>query len=489
MKSPAKSSARLQSQLLFGVALIVLVTTLSVGSITFYTTRAQIIEKQIDQGRFLGQALANILSSAFHAQTTPKETLPDVIRALANSPAIQELVVVDPHLKLLASSSIQGKAGLLNEEDVVTTLRTGQQIIDVSSSGQSRILSISTPILASGQLLGAVRLKTPVGKEPLKWPLLFWLIMGIDGLILFLFVALVHSRYVIKPLLAIQRAAARVSNGELAIQLPLDGPSELSSLARSFNAMTASVQEKMVRLEKQQQELVASREQLIRSEKLASVGRLAAGVAHEVGNPLQVIIGFTEMILGKELQPREEIDFLQRIRSEAQRIHHIIRELLDYARPVKEAIEPVSLAAAIEQSLKLIKPQKRFQEISIEYEGLTDLPSVAANAQRVVQVLVNLLLNAADAMEGRGKIAFRGEYHPLEERVALWVSNTGPLIPEEIRSHIFDPFFTTKQPGQGTGLGLSIAQSIVESFHGNLELDAAASLTTFIIRFRLWKEG
>jgi signal transduction histidine kinase len=92
-------------------------------------------------------------------------------------------------------------------------------------------------------------------------------------------------------------------------------------------------------------------------------------------------------------------------------------------------------------------------------------------------------------MEGGGKIAFRGEYHPLEERVALWVSNTGPLIPEEIRSHIFDPFFTTKQPGQGTGLGLSIAQSIVESFHGNLELDAEASLTTFIIRFRLWKEG
>ena len=271
------------------------------------------------------------------------------------------------------------------------------------------------------------------------------------------------------------------------MRLSPQGAYELASLAESFNSMTASVEQQLERLARQQRELATSKEQLIRSEKLASVGRLAAGVAHEVGNPLQSIIGFSEMLVGQDLAGGQEKDFLGRIRDEANRIHRIIRELLDYARPVEDAMEPVDLAALVDQSLKLVAVQKKFREIKIVQKGLAALPPGAASSQRLVQVLVNIFLNAADAMAGQGTLTIIG--HELEDgRVELRVSNSGPPIPPEDHGRIFDPFFTTKEPGAGTGLGLSVAQSIVESYAGRLTLSPDAPQTTFRLSLHRWSE-
>jgi two-component system, NtrC family, sensor kinase len=483
-----KQAPGLRSQFLLGLVLIIFVATITVGGITFWTTRIRVTHIRIEQGRLLGRSLSAMVAATYAGGAFEESKLQTIIRTLHESSSVEGIDVVDKQLAVAASTqSVRGRR--LPEKDLVAAVRTEQQQIKILDR-TFPIFVVSTPIFVQGHCVGATRLQGPVGVEAVSWPLLFWILMGIDGLVLVLFVERVVARYVIRPVQAMQQAASKVTEGDLTVRLAEDGAYELFSLAQSFNTMTASVRDQLLRLAEQQDELAASREHLIRSEKLASVGRLAAGVAHEVGNPLQAIIGFTEMMIGGSLPLAEQADFLQRTRDEAQRIHRIIRELLDYARPVEDAIEPVSVVQVVEQALQLVMPQRRCKEVEIVKQGLAELPAAAGNSQRLVQVLVNLLFNAADAMKGKGTITISGVHGAMssEDKVELRVSNDGPLIPFEDRGRIFDPFFSTKEPGQGTGLGLSVAQSIVESYGGRLLLDQEESKTTFVIVLYVWSE-
>jgi signal transduction histidine kinase len=477
----------LRSQLLVGLALILIVATLSVGGITYFSVRGQISELQLDAGRRLGDGIAAAVGHGFVSWPPPRAQVQQMVERLARSPLLA-LEVVDSKLALRATSQ-RMVPGFEGDDELRATIHSARQLLRVVD-GAPRTLVVTTPILVEGEVRGALRLLTMLETD-YGWPRLFWLLMALDGALLVLFVALVLTRYVVRPLEGLRQAAGRVASGDLSVQLASDGAREFASLATSFNAMTASVNDKLERLDLQRRELAESREHLIRSEKLASVGRLAAGVAHEVGNPLQSIVGFTEMLLEGGLSESERQDFLERVRSETQRIHRIIRELLDYARPVEDAIEAVDLHSVIEQTLQLVGPQQRLREVEVERRGIEGLPPAAANGPRLVQVLVNLLLNAADAMAGKGKITIEGrrlaEASPA--RLQLRVSNTGPAIPPADRGRIFDPFFTTKEPGQGTGLGLSVAQSIVESYGGRLYLDESSASTSFVIALHAWGEG
>ncbi len=481
MASPPMRPPGLRSQLLVGLTLILIAATLSVGGLTFWSVRRQVAELQLDSGRRLGEGLAAAVGHGFASWPPPDPQLRSLLRDLAKSP-ILSLEVVDTQLRQrVRTDPLAGSAE--DDLELRSAILSGRQQLRVAD-GPPRSLIVVSPISVRGVTRGALRART-VLEADYGWPRLFWLLMALDGALLVLFVALVLTRYVVRPLEALREAAGRVAGGDLAVQLRSDGAREFTSLASSFNVMTQSLKDKLERVEHQRQELAESREHLIRSEKLASVGRLAAGVAHEVGNPLQAIVGFTEMLLAGGQSPEEQRDFLERVRTETQRIHRIVRELLDYARPVEDAIEAVELAAVVEQSLQLVMPQQRFRGVEVERSGLAHLPAAAANGQRLVQVLVNLFLNAADAMEGKGRILVEGRQEPRGEtgstsRLQLRVSNTGPAIPAADRVRIFDPFFTTKDPGQGTGLGLSVAQSIVESYGGRLYLDETPE-TTFVI--------
>lgn len=460
--------------MLLGMVLIMIAAAISVGAITVWATRLQATERQMRDGRMLGSVLAKVLTPALSEDTG---RLHRIVNSVTVGSTIREVDVVGPRNKVLASSKhAVGKR--LNDRDLMQAARTAQQV--VRAEEESGLLAVCTPIFDARGVAGVVRIRVPWGPEGLSWPLLFWILMGIDGLLIVMFLWFVLTRYVIEPVRTMQTAAAQVTGGDLAVRLPERGAEELASLAGSFNAMTGSLLDKLHRLDVQRQELASSREQVIRSEKLASVGRLAAGVAHEVGNPLQAIMGYTDMLLHKELKLEERKDLLSRVDNETQRIHRIIRELLDYARPVEESIEPVPLEAVVEQAQQLVGPQRKLRGVTIESEGLSTLPAAAANTQRLVQVLVNLLLNAADAMSGEGKISIRGGHDEEGERVSVSVANDGPAIPPQDRARIFDPFFTTKEPGDGTGLGLSVAQAIVESYGGELVL-AAEPETTFVI--------
>jgi len=475
----------LRIQLLGGLTLIIVVASISVGVITVGTMRQQVHLIELENAKLLGHALANVLSISLRGGDKAKPALQRAVTSIPLSSAIVAIEVVDRDMRVLVRSH-EGTDMPRSGAGLAAAVNTGQQVVRIPEV-ISHVLAVSTPIYSQGKLTGGVRLHLLLSPDRFGWPRLFWLLMVVNGLVLVLFVALVVTRYVIRPVEAMQRAAAQASEGDLSVRLTAEGARELASLAGSFNEMTAAVQDQLTRLEHQRQELAASREVLIRSEKLASVGRLAAGVAHEVGNPLQSIVGFTELLLQGGMSNEEQADFLQRVRTETERIHNIIRELLDFARPMEAAPEPVKLAAVVEQSLQLVGPQKRLKAVAVVCEGLDELPPVAASAQRLVQVLVNLLLNAADAMKGEGRITITGALAEEEGVGEIRLSNDGTPIPEEYQDRIFDPFFTTKDPGAGTGLGLSVASSIIESHGGTLRLHRADP-PTFVIQLPLWKE-
>jgi signal transduction histidine kinase len=291
-----------------------------------------------------------------------------------------------------------------------------------------------------------------------------WLLLGLvcgDALLVLALGYFVLTQMVVQPLRKMERATAQVGVGDWDQHIELAGPPELSALARAFNQMTSS--------------LAAQREQLIRSEKLASVGQLAAGVAHEIGNPLAAILGYVDILrvdrAGSGALPEaERRDALDRVKAETQRITRIIRDLLEYSRPSHEEPSRIDPLVVVSSAQALLAPQARFHEVRITATPEAGpWPTVLVSQGRMTQVLVNLLLNAADAMDGKGQVSVTCER--AAGRVRIAVSDQGPGIERELRRKVFDPFFTTKPPGQGTGLGLSISRAIVETYGGTLELD------------------
>jgi two-component system NtrC family sensor kinase len=300
-----------------------------------------------------------------------------------------------------------------------------------------------------------------------------------DGALVLLVGSLLIRR-VTRPLEALGQAARRVAAGDLDLPPVVagSGGDELERLAQAFNRMTVSLREQ--------------RDHLVAQEKLATVGRLAAGVAHEVGNPLAAVLGYAELLLGDEPRtepPSERRDMLERIRRETERIRVIISDLLDYSRPKTGERCALELREWVDQAVSLLRPQARFRGVIVDNQVRAELP-LADASPRVLQVLLNLLLNAADAMDGEGKVTVTARVLDGGGGVALWVRDEGPGVPEADREHVFDPFFTTKEPGKGTGLGLAVSRSIAQAHGGDLLLARAEGKgATFVLRLPIWSKS
>ncbi len=232
-------------------------------------------------------------------------------------------------------------------------------------------------------------------------------------------------------------------------------------------------------MERYAADLTRAQERLVRSERLASVGRLAAGLAHEIGNPISAILGFQDLLLMGGLSPEEERDFTERTKRETERIHKVLRDLLDFARPaaqprLAEPERPCSVADAVTDAVALVRPQKDWKGIDLSTDLGGGLPLVTLNHERLVQVLLNLLLNAGDVVpkEG-GHVVVRASRTP-EKHVRIEVEDDGPGIAPDIEPRLFEPFATTKDVGKGTGLGLAVCRGLVESAGGTITAEKGA---------------
>ena len=288
------------------------------------------------------------------------------------------------------------------------------------------------------------------------------------------------TRLIVRPVEGLSIAARRVVNGERTLHVPRSGVRELKNLGDNLKLMTegllnneAQLKHRVLEVQSSSHRLQEAQEQVVRSERLASVGRLAAGLAHEVGNPLAAMIGLQDLLLSGKLDSAEERDFLRRLRLETERIHHILRDLLQFARPMdrvsRKLLQAGSIDTALHDTLNLLRPQKALQDVELEVDVKPDLPLVALANEQLVQVILNLVLNAADACEGGGNVLIKVQESGSE--VTLVIEDTGSGVAASIRPQLFEPFVTTKEVGKGTGLGLAVCRGIIEASGGSIHLD------------------
>jgi two-component system NtrC family sensor kinase len=276
-----------------------------------------------------------------------------------------------------------------------------------------------------------------------------WVIFFVAGAPL---LAVLVGAYVVRsvavPVARLQAGAARLAAGDLDTRIQADAQDEFGALARQFNAMTASLKD--------------HQEQLVQHEKLAGIGRLAAGVAHEINNPLGVILGYTRLLRRKAEGAVAED--LQVIEDETLRAKQIVDGLLDLSRPLHGEPEPVDLRALADDVVERLAGTRVLEGVRVEVEG----HGVArGHPPKLRQVALNLVKNAAEAAGPGGRVAVRIEGGP--EAVRLAVEDSGPGLSPEARARLFEPFFTTK--GTGTGLGLAVSQGIVRAHGGDLGVE------------------
>jgi two-component system NtrC family sensor kinase len=230
------------------------------------------------------------------------------------------------------------------------------------------------------------------------------------------------------------------------------------------------------------EELQKTQLQLLQSEKMASLGKLAAGVAHQLNNPLGGITLFAKLILEEyDLEDGAKED-LNRILRDANRCRDTVKELLEFTRQTRHLMRPHDINQAIARTLFLLESQTLFHNIGIVKEMDTSLPPVLSDVQQLYHLFMNIILNAAQAMEGKGMLTIRSFLLPDGSKVCIEISDTGPGISQENLPHIFEPFFTTKEEGKGTGLGLSLAYQIVQNHGGRIRAESVPGKgTTFSI--------
>ncbi len=301
------------------------------------------------------------------------------------------------------------------------------------------------------------------------------------GLIsLFLFY-IIHM-FVTRPVALIEAGMIRLADGDFQHPIELNSRDEMGRLSQNFNAMAHDIQTYKNRLENWAEELQAevekktaeikkTQEQLANAEKLASLGRMSAGVAHELNNPLTGVVTFAHLMLDRTPEENKlDREDLELIIEQADRCTKIIKGLLSFSRKGSSEKSPVDLNELLENSVSMIRNQSAFHNIELEMEFSEGLPAVTLDVNQIQQVFLNLITNAADAMNGAGRITIRTRSVDLEgeEFVEASCSDTGPGISAENMNKILEPFFTTKSVGKGTGLGLPVSYGIVKRHGGDL---------------------
>ena len=283
------------------------------------------------------------------------------------------------------------------------------------------------------------------------------LMIALGSTLLAVMIAIPISRSITKPVENLAEANEKVALGDRTVSVPVQGAGELAILARSFNSMVETLR--------------TTEQQLIQSEKVASVGQLAAGVAHEINNPLGTILLFSD-IMRKELPPEDpRRNDVKMIIEEATRCKVIVSDLLNFARQNEVLAQATDVNALLKETIDELSIQPVFDGVTVVTEFDPELPSIQADPAQLREVFVNLMTNAAEAMEGGGSLAVSTETGE-DAMIKIAFQDTGCGIPEENLNKIFTPFFTTKPIGKGTGLGLAIVYGIIKMHRGQIYVES-----------------
>ncbi len=392
----------------------------------------------------------------------------------------------------------------------VTGLNASAEELDRETRAlASEALGVDEPLVVSGSPWDPIRFASPdrnletviAGRidAPVSGIVLLALFV-VDVMVFGLFGVTLLRRRVVGPLRRLSRAVREIGDGDLPATVPVEGAGEIEALGSAFNEMQAALAARTGALEKAVRELRAANASLLqartgldRAERLAMVGSLAAGVAHEVGNPMGALLAFLDVASRDPGLGAEGRRCLERAIEQGERVRIILRQLLDFSRPPQVEHGPIRLEEVVRQVVELISAQKEFSEIEFEIRAEEGGGRAWGDVGIASQILLNLALNAASAIRASDSKIIRFEIKSEASRrrageddgdegsrvrsdsVVCRVGDSGPGIDLDEPERIFDPFFTTKAPGEGTGLGLANARRLAEEMGGGVELEETRS--------------
>jgi two-component system NtrC family sensor kinase len=489
----------LKSNVIISIAVLLFIGMILIDFVVIRTFQRLAIQAEIDETTLLTSVVENDLAcmgdlSNFPLSSGLKERILPIFRDTGISCA--RIQSFDNRTILLFGD----KCGLGQqlEENVKRAIESGQRRVVFSGSvwgvfwWQRESMILSTPLKIGGHVVGGISLARNLEglyrdlRSSQKFVFLYLFI----NMVILTFIGF-HRLFKIF-LEPIERLANRAENYQETdgVFFPVrKQDNELQVLSKSLNSMTRRItedknklQDAVLRLEKTNTELNKAQEEIIRAEKLASVGRLSSGIAHEIGNPIGIIMGYLELLKQGDIQAQDKLDYILRTEKEIHRMDTVIRQLLDLSRPSDVDSGVVSIHEIIDDIANVLNVQPLMSNIELTLSLDAQFDQVVADPNQLRQVFLNLAINAADAiaagLEGKqGKLEIMSDVSETNmahkkgftKSIDIRFIDNGPGIPQEILDNIFDPFFTTKAPGKGTGLGLYVCFMIVESMGGNIQ--------------------
>ena len=514
---------RLAFSILSSLACLLVLTWILLSLISFKTAEQDLLAQKSEEGRVLLASFIGIYPE--HTESPVQEgAVARFVGKLAHERDFAGIIVVNRDGAPVRSYG----DGRGVDTRLLETLKSGAE--SSLFSGNGRYVMRYAPLRAEGKIVGASRLSLSLTSEHERLTRsrrMFFAYFLLDFLLLLGIGSYLLSRIVVVPIKRLLTATERIAAGDYSHVVHVPGSAEIGELAESFTLMQDALRSKrdevetyVKSLERANGQLQEAREESIRSEKMASVGLLAAGMAHEIGTPLSAIIGYAEILRDELRDDPVRADYLRRIESEGVRIDRLIRGLLDYARPSVSMNEDVAIGCLVEETLGLFADREAFRRITTSVTVEAELSPVHVDKHKLQQVLINLFLNARDAMPDGGRLdisARRSEFNRSRGETAvaapaavmgrrredfnrafsasltsggkgvlcvrLDIRDTGEGIAADNLERVFDPFFTTKEPGKGTGLGLAICARIIDTFGGRMTLESAPGSGTV---FTLW---
>ncbi|MFC1819815.1 ATP-binding protein [Thermodesulfobacteriota bacterium] len=498
------------TQLVF--LIIAAVLLVNVAMLKF--SERDLVHAKVNTGRLLIHAMGQNMGYLLKNSKNPsKEINSDInfrmnVEKLLSGGGYSSTVIVDHNGSLIFNTSLSSR----KKQYCLTLAREamGTRAWSVNYSGNiwgvlwlsKRDISISAPLLFEGRPLGGITISSSLTSiyqllRKTEKVILFYIIL--DTIIIALVGIHLLSRIIVKPIHELLKMTEEYKYGEIIPSIAQDSKNEIGSLSRSLSNMIQQLDENkrelkahISSLEKANRELKQAQSEIIRSEKLASVGRLSAGIAHEIGNPIGIIIGYLELLSKGDIKDEERKDFLNRVEAEITRVNLIISQLLDFSRPSSGKKEENRVHELIIDTVNMMKPQPLMDDIHINFDLKASRDTVLADPNQLQQVFLNIIMNAADVLvekdlpQDKDSMDLTIMSENSGDSLEIKFMDNGPGIAEKELIHLFDPFYTTKEPGKGTGLGLSVCYRIVEGHGGTISAESIHGRgTTIIINFPL----
>ena len=488
----------LRTKIAFNLAVLFLVAMLLINIVAMMTAKRDIIRKEVSRGHFMVSTLSADLLDILNlsTQSVPQVSRVQVFGLLAEG-GVSGATVVGKNKERVAYGQIS--AALQNEllKHARSTMQSQERATHFFGTSwgvfwkHHRDLIISSPLQQNGHIVAGVSIVLPL--EGIYTTLrrsqkMLFVYLFLNTIILTFIGIYRLSKIYFLPLARLASRAEDYHEDDDMLFSVRKEDNELHKLSASLNSMLRRIsadKEKLRStvnsLEVANLELKKAQEEIIRAEKLASVGRLSAGIAHEIGNPIGIVMGYLDLLKQKDTPDSEKAEYIQRTEDEIERINTIIRQLLEISRPSKAGLKVVAVHDLIDDIAQVLNVQPLMSNIELECILEAQNDTVLADANQLRQVFLNLIINAADAISSagnaaNGKLVIKSglaaeKQDPSgkpKQFLKITFMDNGPGISEENIGNIFDPFYTTKEPGKGTGLGLSVSFMIVQGFGGEM---------------------